>query len=82
LRAFGDSFLGSNRILSNDLNIILSLNEKQGDSFSKYPLREIVDELLTEWDIFNPNPKKGKYTWTNRRFGLGHIAERLDQFLL
>ena len=34
------------------------------------------------WDLIDIKPATGKYTWTNRRFGPGHIAARLDRFLV
>jgi hypothetical protein len=28
------------------------------------------------------NPSKGKFTWSNKRIGLGNIATRMDHFLV
>ena len=34
------------------------------------------------WDLIDIKPTIGKCTWNNRRIGLGHIATRLDRFLV
>ena len=41
-----------------------------------------MEDLIAEWDLEDIKPLKGKYTWTNRRIGPGHIAARLDRFLV
>ena len=46
------------------------------------PIRETVDEIILEWDIMDVKPSTGKYTWNNKRIGPGHIAARLDRFLV
>jgi hypothetical protein len=46
------------------------------------PIREWVDELILDWDLTDIKPSKGKFTWTNKRIGPGHIAARLDRFLV
>jgi hypothetical protein len=32
-------------------------------------------------DLIDIKPSKGKFTWSNKRSGLGHIADRLDIFV-
>ena len=76
------SNLQGNIILAGDLNLILSQEEKQGGSLVRDPIREIVDEIILEWDLMDIKPSSGKYTWNNKRIGPGHIAARLDQFLV
>ena len=76
------SNLQGNVILARDLNVILSQDEKQGGSLVRDPIREIVDETILEWDLMDVKPSTGKYTWNNKRIGLGHIASRLDRFLV
>ena len=46
------------------------------------PIRETVDEIILEWDLMDIKPSFGKYTWNNKRIGPGHIAARLDRFLV
>ena len=65
-----------------DLKIILNQDEKRGDSLVRDPIREIVDETILEWDLMDVKPSSGKYTWNNKRLGPGHIAARLDRFLV
>jgi hypothetical protein len=44
--------------------------------------REKMDDLISDMDLFDVPPSKGMYTWNNRRAGPGHIAARLDRFLI
>jgi len=44
--------------------------------------REKMDDLILDSDLFDVPPSKGLYTWNSRRAGLGHIAARLDRFLI
>lgn len=37
---------------------------------------------MQDWDLLDVKPITGKYTWTNKRIGPGHIAARLDRFLI
>ena len=46
------------------------------------PIRETVDEIILERDLMDIKPSSGKYTWNNKRLGPGHIAARLDRFLV
>ena len=46
------------------------------------PIRETVDEIILDWDLMDIKPASGKYTWNNKRLGPGHIAARLDRFLV
>jgi hypothetical protein len=56
--------------------------EKKGGSPVRDPAREWVEDLILDWDLEDIKPAKGKYTWTNKRLGLGHIAACLDRFLV
>ena len=76
------SNLQGNVILAGDLNVILNQDEKRGGSLVRDPIREIVDETILEWDLMDVKPSTGKYTWNNKRIGPGHIAARLDRFLV
>jgi hypothetical protein len=46
------------------------------------PAREWVEDLASAWDLLDIKPAKGLYTWTNKRIRPGHIAPRLDRFLV
>ena len=76
------SNLLGNVILAGDLNVTLDQDEKRGGSLVRDPIREIVDQTILEWDLMDVKPSLGKYTWNNKRIGLGHIAARLDCFLV
>jgi hypothetical protein len=41
-----------------------------------------VEDLISAWDLMDIKPLKGLYTWSNKRVGPGHIAARLDRFLV
>jgi exonuclease III len=71
-----------NIILGGDLNVTLSTEEKRGGSIVRDPAREWVEDLISTWDLMDIKPSKGRYTWTNKRVGPGHIAARLDRFLV
>jgi hypothetical protein len=45
------------------------------------PFREIVDDLILDWDLEDINPPKGLFTWSTKIIGSGHIAARLNRFL-
>ena len=71
-----------NIIITGDLNVIQNQAEKRGGSLVKDPIREQVDELILDWDLSDVILSKGKFTWTNKRLGLGNIASKLDRFLI
>ena len=56
--------------------------EKRGGSIIRDPFGEKLEDLMTDLDLLDPTPKNGKYTWNNKRTGLGHIAARLDRLLV
>jgi len=70
-----------NVIIAGDLNLTLSLAQKRGGSVVRDSSRELVEDLLQDWDLIDIKPSSGKYTWSNKRLSLGHIAARLDLFL-
>jgi exonuclease III len=70
-----------NIILGGDLNLTLAATEKKGGSIVRDPAREWVEDLMSSWELEDIKPAKGKYTWSNKRVGPGHIAARLDRFL-
>jgi hypothetical protein len=65
-----------------DLNLTLTVNEKKGGSIVRDQAREWVEDLMSTWELEDIKPVKGKYTWSNKRVGPGHIIARLDIFLV
>ena len=76
------SNLQGNVVLAGDLNVILSQEEKIGGSLVRDPIRELVDDIILDWNLIDVKPTTGNYTWNNKRIGPGHIAARLDRFLI
>eukprot|EP00253_Pinus_taeda_P030086 PITA_30086 len=71
-----------NIIIAEDLSLTLLSSEKRGGSIVRDPPRESVEDLMQEWDLIDIKLAIGKYTWSNKRVGPGHIAARLDRFLV
>ena len=71
-----------NVILVGDLNVTLNQAEKRGGSSVRNPIRKQVDEIVMDWGLLDVIPAKGKYTWSNKRLGSGHIATMFDRFLV
>jgi hypothetical protein len=71
-----------NIIIGGDLNVTLAATEKKGGSIVRDPAREWVEDIMSDWELEDVKPTKGKYTWSNKRVGPGHIAARLDRFLV
>jgi hypothetical protein len=46
------------------------------------PAREWVEYIMSYWELEDVKPTKGKYTLSNKMVGPGHIAARLDRFLV
>ena len=71
-----------NIILVGDLNITLNAKERKRGSIVRDPLRETVEDVMRDWDLEDIKPKRVIFTCTNRRIGPGHIAARLEKFLV
>jgi len=71
-----------NLVVVGDINVTLTLAEKKGGSIVQDPAREWVEDLMLEWELEDILPENGKFTWSNKRLGPGHIAARLDRFLI
>jgi exonuclease III len=71
-----------NIIVAGDLNLTLRMEEKRGGTIIRDPASEWVEDLMHDWDLLDIPPENGKYTWSNKRLGPGHIAARLDRCLV
>jgi len=71
-----------NIIRVGDLNLTLLSSEKREGSIVRDPARESTEDLMQDWDLLDIKPTVGKYMWSNKRVGPGHIATRLDRFLV
>ena len=71
-----------NIIVAGDLNVTLAACEKKGGNPVRDPSREWVEDLISDWDLIDIKPRKGNFTWTNKRMGPGHVAARLYRFLV
>jgi len=71
-----------NIIIVGDLNLTLLASEKRGGSIVRDPAREWAEDLMQDWDLLDIKPVTGTFTWSSKRVGPGHIAARLDRFLV
>eukprot|EP00253_Pinus_taeda_P036481 PITA_36481 len=71
-----------NIIIAVDINLTLLSSKKRGGSIVRDPARESVEDLMQDWDLIDIKPTASKYTCSNKRVGSGHIAARLDRFLV
>jgi hypothetical protein len=69
-------------IIAGDFNTTLHHKEKKGGSIVRDPSREHLEDLISTYQLLDIKPSNGRYTWSNRRLGPGHITARLDHFLL
>ena len=72
----------TNIVRGGDLNIILDPKEKRGGTYPRDPFVNTVGNLITQWDLVDFKPIRGKYTWSNNRSGENQISARLDRFLI
>jgi exonuclease III len=82
IRHLSESENLENIIVAGDLNLTLRMEEKRGGTIIRDPAREWVEDLMQDWDLLDIPPENGKYTWSNKRIGPGHIAARLDRCLV
>jgi hypothetical protein len=71
-----------NCIIAGDFNKTLHQGEKNGGTSIRDQFWEHMEDLISDLDLFNVQPSKGKYTWSNKRSGVEHITARLDHFLI
>jgi hypothetical protein len=41
-----------------------------------------MKDIMYDWDLVDIDPKKGKYSWTNRRLWMRNIVSILYHFLI
>ena len=41
-----------------------------------------MEDIILDWDLEDIKSTRGKYTWSNKHLGPGHIAALLDKFLI
>eukprot|EP00253_Pinus_taeda_P028778 PITA_28778 len=87
IRPLSESENLENIIVAGDLNLTIRMEEKrmeekQGGTIIRDPAREWVEDLMQDWDLLDILPENGKYTWSNKRIGPGHIVARLDRCLV
>jgi endonuclease/exonuclease/phosphatase family metal-dependent hydrolase len=71
-----------NLIIAGDFNTTRAAMEKRGGSVVRDQFQERLEDLISDLDLYDVPSNKGIYTWNNRRAGPGHIAARLDRFLI
>jgi len=71
-----------NIIIAGDLNVTLVVEEKKGGSLVRELAREWVKDLILDWELEDIKTTRGKFTWSNKRIGPGHIVACLDRFLV
>jgi hypothetical protein len=69
-------------IFAGDFNTTLHNCEKRGGSIVREATRENMEDLLTIFDLFEIKLALGHFTWSNKRHRPGHIAVKLDTFLI
>lgn len=64
-----------------DFNEILHLNEKKGGNVREVNMISDFRDAIQECGLTDLGCKGRTFTWSNRRYGLNFIEERLDRFL-
>ena len=82
LIALKEDLKGKDLIIVVDFNVTKTQIEKRGSSRVRDPYGENMEDLIFELDLLDPPLKNIKFTWSNRRLGVGYIAARLDRFLV
>ena len=72
----------NNCIIAGYFNTTLHQGKKKGVTIVKDPFKEHMEDLISELNLFDVQPSKGKFTWSNKILGVGHITTRLDFFLV
>ena len=73
---------GKYLVIAGDFNTTRKQSEKCGGTKVSDPFGEKMEELMVDLDLLDIPLRNGKYTWSNKRTGIGHAAARLDIFLV
>ena len=68
--------------IAGDFNVTISADERRGGTKVRDPFGERLEDIISQWGLIDIKPKNGIFTWSNKRIGPGHIAARLDHFLV
>ena len=60
--------------IAGDFNVTISADEIIGGSRVRDPFGKRLEDLTSLWGLIDINPKRGKFTWRNKRIGLERIA--------
>ena len=71
-----------NLILGGDLNFTLGTSEVWGGRQTDDPLSDYFADLFLAVDLVDVIADFPSPTWYNGREGVGHVAKRLDRFLI
>eukprot|EP00253_Pinus_taeda_P008466 PITA_08466 len=82
IRQLSESENLENVIVAGYLNLTMCMEEKRGGTIIRDLVREWVEDLMQDWDLLDIPQENGKYTWSNKRIGPGHIVARLDRCLV
>jgi hypothetical protein len=69
-------------ILASDFNMVLAQEEKCGGSYVCNLFKKKVEDIMANWDLIDVKPRRGKYTWLNKKVSQGHIVEDWIDFFL
>jgi len=58
----GESLPRQNIILVGDLNMMLSHEDNEGVIYIIGQFREILEDMILDWDLMDIKPIKGRYT--------------------
>lgn len=63
---------------------ILSITKVKflGGTRVRDPFWEKIEDIISPRDPIDVKSSNGRFTWTNKRVGFGHIVAQLDHFLI
>ena len=59
IQSLKDMIDHEHRILDGDFNFVLSQSEKKGGDCSRDPLKEMVENIILDQELYDIKPKKG-----------------------
>ena len=69
-------------IIVGDFNTTRTQSEKCGGTKVREPFGEKMEDLMADLDLLDIPLRNTKYTWNNKRIGIGHVVARLDRFMV